>query len=271
MFYSGRAQLMARIQKPHPWKNVALLLGITVVACPGKPHVDHDPTPEDVPMVLGGMVCNLLSESCCADMLFQFTGGCLNKVEGPIETSVELAIEQGLTYSLECIERTISESSICPMISTSGRLLPCEIDCQIYFGDVAAGEPCEAIGYRMSDCQQGLVCGPDRVCQDSCDVSLVAPEGGFCGPARGMWFVECDAGLACGAEGTCELAQPLGAACDSTTPCATGTWCAPGADSCTAAVPEGSSCTVDDECPSRACRDGWCFEPESPECGRWAW
>lgn len=253
-------------------KQLIVVLGLLDMGCPGKPHNPYHPTPEDVPMVLGGLACDPPSnDACCSNELFPIIGDCLARVEPYIEASVDLATSGGLTYSLECMERMIDESQVCDSISSSGSLLPCASDCQIFFGTVESGAPCEAMGYRMSDCQQGLVCGGDRLCHSPCDTSLVAPEAGFCGPARGMWFVECDAGLACSASGTCELAQPLGAPCDPMSPCGTGTWCDPSTDSCTAQLLAGGSCVVDDECQSRVCSDGSCYQPESPECGRWAW
>lgn len=253
--------------------SISIIVLLSMACSPGRPEVEYHPGPEDVPSSLGGLACHPHTENseCCSNDLFPIIGFCLDKVEPYIDASVELANSDGLVYSLECMERMISEKPKCAMISSTGNLLPCEIDCQIFFGTVEAGAPCEAVGFHMSDCQQGLLCGADRVCHDPCDTPLVAPEDGFCGPVRGMWFVECDAGLACDAAGRCVLAQPLGAACDSMSPCAAGTWCQPSTASCIAQAPAGDPCTHDDECQSRVCSEGACYQPESPECGRWAW
>jgi hypothetical protein len=250
--------------------SIALTFLVMFGLC--RPENPYIPTAEDVPDLLSGLACSFhgATSDCCSDELF-FPSGCEQLTRPLLEDSAELAMSAGLTYSLDCMERHNHETPQCPMVSDSGSLLPCEVDCQVFHGAQEEGDPCDAVGYRMSDCRQELVCGADRVCHQPCDAPLIAPAGGYCGAARGMWFVTCDTGLACGVDGTCQPAQGIGEPCDDTSPCAPDSWCDPNVATCVARLGGGASCYVDEACQSRICKDGLCFVPESPECGRWAW
>lgn len=250
------------------------------VACVGEP-VGEPPPPDEVPNWFGAELCGdisptsppFLDEPCCAEPPFEDIDDCRAVVEPHLEASVVAATEAGLTYSAECLLATMRDDIIgrpeCAD-ATSGSLLPCEDSCQVFFGTQPEGANCEAIGHRMSDCEQGLVCGADRVCRNACELSFIALEGGFCGPQRGMWFVTCDAGLACAADGTCQAAQPIGAPCDAMTACAADGWC-DDTNVCAAKLPGGSPCITDAQCSSNICKDEQCYEPESPVCARSAW
>lgn len=198
---------------------------------PNEPIYDCSPNP-------------FLSESEC------------NSLVGPhFERGVDAAVAAGLTFDEAC--------------ALTGTTFGCHVDCQMFFGTGTIGDPCEAFGRQMSDCEQGLVCGVDRRCHVPCDEPQIALEGDYCGPSRGVWEGSCAAGFACGNSGTCETAAGLGAPCDAATLCAVGSWCA---DSiCVAQVMGGEACDTHESCLSRLCSDGACIEPESPECGRWAW
>jgi hypothetical protein len=185
--------------------------------------------------------------------------------------SRDAAVEAGLVLSSSCIETLAGKEALdCPSLA-SGTFATCEDDCQIFYGDQPEGAACEAYGHRMSDCAQGLVCGADRVCHQPCEIPFVAPEGGFCGAARGMWFVQCDAGLSCSADGLCEAALPLGGPCSEDVDCAIGGWCDASVGACAGDYAGGTACERHEQCTSDVCKAATCFEPESPECGRWAW
>lgn len=243
------------------------------IGCPGRPPTEYQPVPDDVPSALTALVCHETFD-CCDETPFSSFGGCEQPVRQKVAVSVAAAIDAGLAFSSDCGGRLFAEkpeSAMCVFDVAAASFLPCNDDCQLFFGDQALGEECNAIGYRMSDCQQGLICGPDRTCHSPCEVPNVAPEGGFCGAGRGMWFVTCEPGTTCSYDGTCVSAQLIGVSCDSSTPCEVGSWCDSSTDTCAADLAGGSSCSRHSQCLSYICKDGACFEPESPECGRWGW
>ncbi len=230
--------------------------------------------PREVPGFLSLGICTRMfhgsdGEGGCVPVVFESEKACLMQVSSHLEDSVEAALDANLHYAESCLERLDVE--VGPPKQTSGTWLGCDDDCQFFFGDLPEGASCESLGHRMSDCAQGLVCAPDRICHQPCDYSFIAPEGGFCGPARGMWFVTCDAGLACGAEGTCEPAAAIGAACDAATACAVEGWCDPDTSSCVARLAADGPCVEHGQCVSDLCIEGVCFQPKSLECGRWGW
>lgn len=194
---------------------------------------------------------------------------CFEAVYPDIAASVERARAAGLTYSQECDGASFEYGR--PPEAETGAWLPCEEDCQLFFGEQPEGAACEAYGLRMSDCAQGLVCAPDRTCHRPCTYAFSAAEGHYCGTARGMWFVQCEPGLACGAEGTCEPAAEVGQACDAAMLCAVEGWCDAATDTCVPRSAVGSACMDASECASDLCVDGLCIEAPSFECGRWAW
>lgn len=239
---------------------------VLLCACSvSQPYEEDEWSPEDVGEVLDVYICSALSR-CCEDL--PVLQGCTEpSIRAHLEASVEAAKTAGLTFDPSAIS---SENHECSEIVEFGSLFACGSVSQIYHGDRLEGAPCEAVGHRMSDCAQGLVCGADRVCHQPCDIPHVAPENGFCGPARGMWFVTCEPGLACGDDGTCQPAQAVGEACSPpATRCAAEGWCDAG--TCAADLPGGSPCNNHDECQSDECLDGTCYEPTSAVCGRWAW
>lgn len=205
----------------------------------------------------------------CSIAPFPSINACIMETGAYLHDSIRAATDAGLHYAEDCLER--SDALGGPPDLASGTWLDCENDCQFFHGDQPEGTPCESFGHRMSDCAQGLVCAPDGICHRPCDYSFTAPEGGFCGPTRGMWFVTCDTGLACGGEGTCEPAAILGSACDAATPCAVEGWCDPDTSSCVARLAAESPCEEHEQCVTDLCIDGICVEPEWPECGRWGW
>lgn len=230
----------------------------------------------ELPLFLETRICWHFSESPpkfgyheCAIAPFPSMEACAMEVRPYIEDSVQAAIDAGLHYSEDCMDRSLYFAN--PPTLPSGTWLDCENDCQIFHGDLPEGTPCDSFGHRMSDCGQGLVCAPDRTCHAPCDFSFVAPNGGFCGPVRGMWGVTCDAGLACNADGTCEPAATLGSACDLTTPCAVEGWCNPDTASCIARRAAPSPCGEHEQCVSNLCVGGECVESQWLECGRWGW
>lgn len=256
----------------------ALVVLATTTSCWGLPSLPTRPLPvEYVPDVVGNKVCNALEDTntlglssyelCCESPPIDSADECVDLVSAHLLASVDAARDAGLSYSADC-PRAMHRGLGCPD-PNSGTFLACEDDCQIFFGEQPEGAQCESFGHRMSDCEQGLVCGADRVCHQPCEVPFVAPENGFCGPTRGMWFVTCDSGLSCADDGTCQPAQSLGSPCDAATACAVGGWCDTG--TCTAVLVGGSPCIDDDQCASNLCKDGACYEPESAACGRWAW
>jgi hypothetical protein len=235
-------------------------------------HLD----PTSAPSFLSLQTCYHLFDSTpppgyheCVPEPFSVPKACSETVEPYFEDSVQAAMEAGLHYAESCLGRL--EEFEGPPKETSGTWLDCEHDCQFFYGELPEGASCESFGHRMSDCAQGLVCAPDRTCHPPCDYSFTAPEGGFCGPARGMWFVICDAGLACGAEGTCEPAASLGAACGATTGCAVEGYCDPDTSSCMPRLTAGGACQEHEQCVSELCIEGTCIQPQWLECGRWGW
>ena len=225
---------------------------------------------------LSGYACYHIEKSLpppgyheCAPAPFASERTCVDEVKPHFEASIQAASEAGLVFAEDCFVHLHALGG--PPKVASGTWFDCANDCQFFHGDLPEGASCESFGHRMSDCAQGLVCAPDRTCHRPCTYSFTAPEGGFCGPARGMWFVTCDAGLACGADGTCEPAVAIGAVCDSATPCAVEGWCDPDTSSCVARSTAPSPCVEHEQCVSDLCVDGLCIEPQWPECGRWGW
>ena len=259
------------------WIGFSLLLSVELIGLgcglpvgPTNPNLAADELSQQMCVGISETSVDTIgAEPCCAVPLFASDRECGKVVRPHLNASVSAAQEADLVFSADCADRMLDAKEC--SISSSGSFLACEDDCQLFHGAQPLGSPCVAVGHRMSDCEQGLVCGADRVCRDPCDLIFVAPESGFCGPARGMWFVTCDVGLACGDDGTCEVAQPLGSPCDSTTPCAVGGWCDASTGSCVADLAGGDSCTTDEQCGSKLCRNGSCVEPESDECARWGW
>ena len=231
---------------------------------------------DDAPFVSSSYACYHVARSPppdgyheCVPPSFTSQGACFAEVQPYFEASVQAASDAGLVLAVDCFERL--ENLGGPPKAASGTWFDCANDCQFFHGELPEGEVCESFGHRMSDCAQGLVCAPDRTCHRPCTYSFTAPEGGFCGPARGMWFVSCDAGLACGSEGTCEPGVAIGATCDSATPCAVEGWCDPAIASCVARLPADAPCEAHEQCASDLCLEGRCIEPQWLECGRWAW
>ena len=223
---------------------------------------------------LEGSVCHVSAQSnftCCQDseVPFDLAGECRDAVSGPITDSVDAARNAGLTYDAHCVDEVLRGTGC--MNLESGTFASCEQDCQIFHGQGQEAAPCIAYGHRMSDCAQGLICAPDGSCHQPCDYDLVAPAGGYCGPARGMWFVTCAAGLACSSEGLCEPGVALGDSCAGGLSCAVGGWCEPQTEACVADLPDGTTCTEHEQCASKVCKQGACLAPDSPTCGRWAW
>jgi hypothetical protein len=237
--------------------------------------------PDELPQFLSAHICGPFFDEYyingpygreCAYVPFLDEGECMAAVEPYLEDSVQASLNAGLQFSNDCLKSVSGREAEAEGLNiVSGTWFDCEVDCQFFSGEQPEGAPCDSLGHRMSDCQQGLVCAADRTCHGPCDLPFVAPEGGYCGPARGMWFVVCGPGLACGSDGTCELASPLGDPCDASTPCAVEGWCDPDSSSCVARFPAGGSCTEHDQCASDLCGSGECVQPESLECGRWGW
>jgi hypothetical protein len=237
----------------------------TLCACNNPPPYYEGPwTPEDVEGELAIRICSALS-GCCEDL--PVSQGCNEgSIPAHLRASVEAAEAAGLIFDGNAIS---SPDFTCSEIAEFGSILQCGPWSQLYYGDQPEGAPCDAVGHRMSDCVQGLVCGADRVCHQPCDIPHVASENQFCGPARGMWFVTCEPGLACDVLGTCQPAQAVGEECLSPTSCATEGWCDSG--TCVADLPGGNPCNDHAQCQSDECLDGMCYEPTSAVCGRWAW
>jgi hypothetical protein len=266
---------------------LASLVGICFGGCWGFPVVHKEATEENLPEIMARKICSSVSGTsdslgyqlgapCCGEAVFASSEQCLDVVGARwVESRDAAAMTAGLVFSAVCVEalasaRMDATTLDCPSLA-SGTFATCEDDCQIFHGDQPEGAACEAYGHRMSDCAQGLVCGADRVCHQPCEIPFIAPEGGFCGAARGMWFVQCDAGLSCNAEGLCEAAQPLGGPCSADVDCAIGGWCDASVGACASDNAGGTACERHEQCTSDVCKAGVCFEPESPECGRWAW
>jgi len=256
------------------------VLALAAIAC--QPLKSDGPpfSETNMPHGLTGAVCAAASghhyPPCCGaddrDRPFEDSIDCRESPVGDhISKSADAARAAGLTYDGYCVYDIIKVNWSECLDFGSGSFLGCDRDCQIYYGEVGEGAACEAYGHRMSDCQQGLVCAPDRSCHQACDHAFVAPEDGYCGPTRGMWFVACDLGLACDDEGICRPAAAVGEACDAATACAIGGWCEPLSGACVAGLAAGSPCTAHEQCGSEVCKEGVCFAPESPVCGRWAW
>lgn len=148
----------------------------------------------------------------------------------------------------------------------------CEQECQVYFGDAEAGEPCERAGRRMSTCAQGLVCGADDVCHAPCDAPLEIPIGAACGYRAGFQREGCAAGLVCSADpGTCVVAPATGTACDPTAPvCAQTDGCFADTSMCTPRLAMGEPCSAHGECVTNVC-DQTCLPPDSYACANFRW
>lgn len=258
---------------------------LSVLAVSGCTWLAEPLAREELPDALAADVCNDVADglialdafvrdpaACCSTSPLEDVASCRELVTPPLRASLDAAIAAGLRWSSECAERMIGDEDgqECPD-PASGGLLSCALDCQLLHGDQPEGAACEAYGHRMSDCAQGLVCGADRVCHQPCELPFVAPEDGYCGVARGMWFVTCDVGLACNAEGRCQVAQPVGGPCGSDGECAVGSWCDAGSGTCASDLAGQSACERHEQCVWDVCKDGRCFEPESPACGRWGW
>jgi hypothetical protein len=245
--------------------TLVMVAGVAVAGCLGEP-LETPLLPQWIHEVFELQACACAEE--CVDFPFDNYDPCAMRVGPIMEDAIARSEQAGLRYAESCAQTLFSVD--CPNLE-SGGFLPCEDDCQIYYGEQPEGAACEAYGHRMSDCAQGLVCGADRVCHQPCEIPFIAPEGGFCGAARGMWFVQCDAGLSCNAEGLCEAAQPLGGPCSEDVDCAIGGWCDASVGACAGDYAGGTACERHEQCTSDVCKAGACFEPESPECGRWAW
>lgn len=241
------------------------LVALCGASCP-PPYYDGEWEPADVDRDLAVRICSTLF-NCCEDS--HLSPGCDEaKVREYLRASIEAAEAAGLIFDPDSFA---AGNHTCSEVAEFGSVLQCGPDSQIYHGHQSEGAPCESVGHRMSDCAQGLVCGADRVCHQPCDIPHVAPENGFCGPVRGMWFVTCGPGLVCDDDNeTCQPAPAVDEECLSpTTICATEAWCESG--TCAVDLPGGSACNDHSQCQSDECRDGICYEPTSAVCGRWAW
>lgn len=251
------------------WATLAAVLALA--SCEFGMFPPHIIDPRDTAVEMRSMLCGPLDG--CIDPPFPDFKDCSATVRPYLDTSMQAAIDADLTFSRSCLEAAkaaaFSDDPMSPN-AASGTWLSCDDDCQFFYGDQPEGAPCESYGHRMSDCGPDLVCAPDRTCHAPCDASFVAPQGGYCGPERGMWFVRCDAGLRC-TMGTCEPAAAIGAPCSDASACTDEGWCDASSGTCMADLPGGSACEDHSHCASDLCVDGACVEPESLECGRWGW
>jgi hypothetical protein len=243
---------------------IALILGTGCGEDPGLPLESH--VPESVPGHLAQSVCQASSD-CCE--LPRHVPAC--EYPRPAGASVAAGLDAALAANLTWDKRPFdSWLPECSDIVANGSVLACSGATQFFYGTRPEGATCEAYGHRMSDCQQGLACGADRICHRACDVPHVAYENDFCGPDRGMWFVSCAPGLACFPDGVCRVGQSLGDGCTDAEPCAAG-WCDESTNSCVADLPDDSPCEDHVQCESKYCWEGACYAAPTQLCGRWGW
>ncbi len=182
----------------------------------------------------------------------------------------------GLTYAKSCIdglleraqEFDIASDACSPDASDFLFWLPCEDECQIYFGTATIGEQCERFGRRMSTCAADLACGFDDICHAPCDLPQVIPEGGPCGYAVGLVQEHCSDGLVCDeATATCVVPTSTGAPCNPAAPvCGPADGCRSAMMTCEPRRALGAGCGAHDECISGVC-DGQCKPPDPFPCG----
>ncbi|WP_146660765.1 hypothetical protein [Enhygromyxa salina] len=221
--------------------------------------------PESVPGHLADNMCSIAFDCCDAAHIPVCEHPAPVKASGV--AGLDAALAANLTWDERPLQSWIPE---CSVTVANGSYLPCSGATQFFYGAQPEGATCEAFGHRMSDCQQGLACGADRVCHKACDVPKVAYENHFCGFERGMWFVSCAAGLTCFPDGVCRPGQALGDLCAEAEPCAVG-WCDEVSSTCVAGLPNDSPCVSDRQCESNYCWEGACYAGSMPVCGRWGW
>lgn len=221
--------------------------------------------PESVPGFLAQRVCQTSSD-CCE---LPYVPACEDP--RPAGASLAAGLDAALAANLTWDDAPFpSWPPECSDVVSNGSVLACSGATQFFYGTQPEGATCEAYGHRMSDCQQGLACGADRVCHLACDVPQVAYENDFCGPERGMWFVSCAPGLACFPDGVCRVGQALGDGCTEAEPCAVG-WCDESTNTCVADLPDDSPCEDHVQCESKYCWEGTCYAAPTQLCGRWGW
>jgi hypothetical protein len=265
------------ISRPMNARSISVVLAATLTLSGAWQCGDLAPYSVSIPSVLADVitfrVCDHFgppddNPPLCP--IFPYAQLCVDVVSWHSQASVSEALAAGYTMSVECATK-IGDMSMASIYPKTGTWLSCEEDCQYFFGDQPEGAACEAVGHRMSDCEEGLICAPDRRCHQPCDYSFIAPLGGWCGPARGMWFVTCDAGLRCGPEGTCQPAAAIGESCVDNFGCAIGGWCDTETNLCTSVGADGTPCVTDDQCESMVCVEGRCLEEEPFVCQRYGW
>lgn len=184
----------------------------------------------------------------------------------------------GLTYDSDCATEVLNEwgqlSLTCePESEDSRSWLPCDDECQVYFGEAGLSETCERAGRRMSTCTQGLICGVDDRCHAPCDAPSTIPAGHACGYAAGYGTESCAAGTICaGDPETCIVPLARGASCTDRpgSTCGSEDRCDAGTGTCAAKFAEGAPCSSGDDCISGACSDQ-CVPPEAFECDHFLW
>lgn len=244
---------------------ICLILGTGCSEDPGLP-VESD-LPEFVPGFLADRVCQASSD-CCEPPMHIPTCDDPRPMIASLAAGLDAALAANLTWDKTPF---ISSLADCSSVASNGSILPCSGATQFFYGTQPEGATCEAYGHRMSDCQQGLACGADRVCHQACDVPHVAYEDQFCGPERGMWFVSCAPGLACFPDGVCRVGGLLDGGCTQAEPCAVG-WCDDWTNTCVADLPADSPCEDHIQCESKYCWEGACYAAPTEElCGRWGW
>ena len=196
---------------------------------------------------------------------------CEPEADGLADDWQRRADDRKLDYDAACLARLVQATSGVKDFATQcgdGSLVTCEQECQIFFGERELGESCDAIGRRISTCQQDLACGPDGLCHEFCDVPTVATEGQFCGHELGLFAVRCADGLACVGNRCVGGVQP-GEPCEDERPCADSSYCGDG--TCSTKLAAGESCSADFACLSGVCEDQRCFDDQPVACVGFHW
>lgn len=270
----------------------------------GTGPVDGDPVPEDqAPDEAQQTFCGAWAECDCATFSDRYVNqaACESEITAALEAELAEAQAAGLSYDADCMGDLLATydafgcRTIDDIIADADDFAAYAQICKVFYGDDAAGMPCEDPPSLSGDsCQRGLAC-EDGTCivrrivaeGDPCEPSDLCDGGAVCVPVESVEQYECaelpEAGETC--LGMLDLCS-LDAYCDQDTktcatlppvgqPCATQTLpiggrCAAGAvceeETCVAAPKAGEPCT--DACePGATCEDDVCKVDAPLACG----
>lgn len=203
---------------------------------------------------------------CSVEQPFSSAKVCEQYQQSPVRRAQNESIAAGLVFDEACAYAIVDEIDAlgCEVLDESFMLAE---SCQVYFGDKALGDPCTPHywgfianhGFRMSDCEQGLVCAPAGLRCTTPEMPYVAlAADASCADTMGNALGRCPDPQQCDpGSSLCVMPAALGDPCPDDFPCAD-SWCDAG--TCVARKADGATCEMSIECASLYCSEGRCVD-----------